>query len=329
MKREALPFSKAKTMAASPPSASYVLVTLLLVLSLFAAPSSAAVPRMLSLVKTKPLVLTYHKGQLLKGNVTVNLLWYGRFSRAQLSVIADFFRSLGAPARPPPSVASWWSTTAAYAGGPANVVFGRQLVDSKYSLGKSLKNQDIVSLASRLARAKDSGGNSINFVLTSSDVGVEGFCMSRCGSHGWSTTAPGSKGAKFAYAWVGNPGKQCPGQCAWPFYQPIYGPQIPPLVAPNGDIGVDGMVISLATVLAGTVTNPFDKGYFQGPDDAPLEAVSACTGIFGKGAFPGYPGVVPVDKTTGASYNAIGLGGRKYLLPAMWDPKTSTCKTPV
>ncbi|GAY41586.1 hypothetical protein CUMW_060610 [Citrus unshiu] len=146
--------------------------------------------------------------------------------------------------------------------------------------------------------------------------------MSRCGTHG----AGRSKESKFAYAWVGNSESQCPGQCAWPFHQPIYGPQTTPLVAPNGDVGVDGMVINLATVLAGTVTNPFNNGYYQGSSDAPLEAVSACTGIFGKGSYPGYPGEVLVDKTSGASYNAIGENGRKYLLPAMWDPKTTTCK---
>ncbi|KAF8034966.1 hypothetical protein BT93_C1098 [Corymbia citriodora subsp. variegata] len=310
------------------PSAPYVLVALLVVLSGLAVPSSAAPsPRMLSLVKTQPLVLKYHKGQLLKGNVTVNLLWYGRFSRAQLSVVADFFRSLGSPAGRSPSVASWWSTTAAYAGGPANIVFGRQLVDSKYSLGKSLKNQDIVSLASKLAGAKSSGEHAVNFVLTSSDVGVEGFCMSRCGSHGWSTTAPGGKGAKFAYAWVGNPVKQCPASARGPSTSRSTGLRYLP-GGPNGDVGADGMIISLATVLAGTVTNPFDKGYFQGPDDAPLEAVSACTGIFGKGAFPGYPGSswwtrrrerATTRSAWGTEVSAAGDVG----------PKTSTCKTAV
>lgn len=146
--------------------------------------------------------------------------------------------------------------------------------------------------------------------------------MNQCGTH-WSGRV--EKG-RPVYAWLGNPVKQCPGECAWPFHQPLYGPQAPPLVPPNGDVGVDGMVISLATVLAGAVTNPFGDGYYQGVASAPLEAVSACTGIFGKGAYPGYPGNVLVEKTTGASYNAVGLNGRKFLLPAMWDPLTSTCK---
>ena len=90
---------------------------------------------------------------------------------------------------------------------------------------------------------------------------------------------------------------------------------------------MDGVVINLATLLAGAVTNPYGGGYFQGPAEAPLEAVTACTGVFGAGAYPGYPGQLPVDASTGASYNAVGVAGRRFLLPAMWDPKTSQCST--
>jgi hypothetical protein len=220
---------------------------------------------------------------------------------------------------PAPSVSTWWRITGRFRGGPRTVVVGKQVLEEKYSLGKLLKTPQIVTLVSKAGHGK----NSINLILTSADVAIDGFCMSKCGTHG----SGQDKVGKFAYAWVGNSATQCPGQCAWPFHQPIYGPQGPPLVAPNGDVGIDGMIVNLATVLAGTVTNPFNNGYFQGPANAPLEAVSACTGIFGKGAYPGYPGEVLVDKTTGASYNAFGINGRKYLLPAMWDPTTSTCKT--
>jgi len=128
------------------------------------------------------------------------------------------------------------------------------------------------------------------------------------------------------YAWVGNSASQCPGQCAWPFHQPMYGPQTSPLVAPNGDVGIDGMIINIATVVAGAATNPFNTGYFQGDAAAPLEAVSACPGIYGKGAYPGFPGELLMDKTSGASYNARGVNGRTFLLPAMWDPATKSCQ---
>ncbi|KAE8679783.1 Protein EXORDIUM [Hibiscus syriacus] len=135
--------------------------------------------------------------------------------------------------------------------------------------------------------------------------------MSRCGTH---ESALGSssdhikakKYSKFVYIWVGNYRTQCPGQRAWPFHQPIYGPQTPPLVAPNNNVGLDGMVINLVSLLAGIVTNLFGNGYFQGSSETALEASSACPGIYGKGAYPGYAGSMLQDPTTGASYNANG-----------------------
>ncbi|KAJ6681812.1 PROTEIN EXORDIUM-LIKE 2 [Salix koriyanagi] len=297
----------------------FIILTSLLPLFSLLPPALATSRKLAALVEEQPLVLQYHNGQLLKGNITVNIIWYGKFSPIQRSIIVDFLNSLSSMARPAPSVATWWQTTGRYRGGPCTVVAGKQVLEENYSLGKLLKTSQIVTLASKAGRGK----SSLNLVLTSADVAIDGFCMSKCGAHG----SGKDKMGKFVYAWVGNSVAQCPGQCAWPFHQPIYGPQGPPLVAPNGDVGIDGMILNLATVLAGAVTNPFDDGYFQGPATAPLEAVSACTGIFGKGAYPGYPGEVLVDKTTGASYNAFGINARKYLLPAMWDPTTSTCET--
>ncbi|KAL7157137.1 hypothetical protein ABFS83_02G057500 [Erythranthe nasuta] len=284
-------------------------------LFLFVSSSTAA------LVKEQPLVLKYHNGALLRGTVTVNLIWYGKFTPTQRSIIVDFLQSLNSGKTAQPSAATWWKTTEKYKGvaGPSTLAVGKQFLDEKYSMGKSLKNSQLVYLAARGGHA----AGAINVVLTAKDVAVAGFCMNRCGTHGSSRGGA----TRFAYAWVGNSETQCPGYCAWPFHQPLYGPQTPPLVAPNGDVGVDGMVINLAAVLAGTVTNPFNNGYFQGPATAPLEAVTACTGVFGSGAYSGYPGSVLTDKTTGASYNAHGLNGRKYLLPAMWDPLTSKCST--
>ncbi|GJW18052.1 EXORDIUM like protein 6, partial [Tanacetum coccineum] len=197
--------------------------------------------------------------------------------------------------------------------------------DWKYSLGKSLTDNHLVKLASKVASL-----NAVNIGLTAKDVRVTGFCSGRCGTHNSAiVTANGGKGKKykFPYIWVGNSETQCPGQCAWPFHQPIYGPQGPPLAAPNNDVGMDGIVINLASLLAGTATNPFGNGYYQGDASAPLEAASACPGVYGKGAYPGYSGALLVDSTTGASYNAYGTNGRKYLVRAMYDPSTSTCSS--
>jgi hypothetical protein len=57
-------------------------------------------------------------------------------------------------------------------------------------------------------------------------------------------------------------------------------------VPPNGDVGVDGMVISLAALLAGTATNPYGDGYYQGEAGTGLESATACVGIFGTSVLP-------------------------------------------
>ncbi|KAF8365096.1 hypothetical protein HHK36_032900 [Tetracentron sinense] len=282
--------------------------------------------RLTELVQEQPPLFKYHNGPLLSGKISINLIWYGNFKPSQRSIISDFLTSLSSStSQTHPSVATWWKTTDEYYHLSSNkspsLSMGKQILDESYSLGKSLTGKQIVELA-----AKGEQRNAINVVLTASDVAIDGFCSSSCGTHGSSLSSKNSK-YKFAYIWVGNSETQCPGQCAWPFHQPIYGPQSPPLVAPNNDVGLDGMVINLASLLAGAATNPFGNGYFQGPAEAPLEAASACPGIYGKGAYPGYAGDLLVDSTTGASFNSHGANGRKYLLPALFDPSTSSCST--
>ncbi|KAK6938140.1 Protein EXORDIUM-like [Dillenia turbinata] len=282
-----------------------------------------------NLVQVQPgQLLQYHKGPLLSGKISVNLIWYGNFKPSQRAIISDFFTSLSNPASTQPSVATWWRTIENYyllanAKRPLSLTLANEILDEAYPLGKKLTNKQIVQLAS-----KGQQKNAINVVLTATDVTVDGFCSSRCGTHGSDIgTQSGGKRSRFAYIWVGNSETQCPGYCAWPFHQPVYGPQNPPLVAPNNDVGVDGMVTNLASLLAGTVTNPFGNAFFQGEPEAPLEASSACPGVYGKGAYPGYAGDLLVDPTTGASYNAHGVNGRKYLVPAIYDPKTAICST--
>ncbi|XP_062220331.1 protein PHOSPHATE-INDUCED 1-like [Phragmites australis] len=270
--------------------------------------------------------LTYHHGSVLSGDIPVSILWYGKFTPAQRSIVSDFLLSLtAAPNAATPSVGQWWGTidqlylsNAATNGATATrVLLDEQVSDEGCSLGKSLTLAQIEQLAARVGGKK----GDIALVFTDEDVTVEGFCSSRCGKHG---SAPGGEST---HIWVGNSMKQCPGQCAWPFSQPLYGPQGAPLVAPNGDVGMDGMLMVLATMVAGTVTNPHGDAFYQGPKEAPLEACSACPGVYGSGAYPGFPGNLLVDQTTGASYNANGVNGRKYMLPALFNPATSTCNT--
>lgn len=87
------------------------------------------------------------------------------------------------------------------------------------------------------------------------------------------------------------------------------------------------MIINVAIIHAGAATNPFKTGYFQGDALALVEAVTACTGIFGGGAYPGYSRDLKVDKMSKASFNTYGATiGNKFLVPAIWDPLSFNCK---
>ncbi|EYU36489.1 hypothetical protein MIMGU_mgv11b020575mg [Erythranthe guttata] len=140
-------------------------------------------------------LLRYHNGALLNGRIAVNLIWYGKFKPSQRAIVADFITSLSAPASPTaksaasqPSVAKWWKATEKYyhianSKTPLSLYLGRQIINDKYSLGKSLSEKKIVQLASN-----GDHKNAINVVLTASDVAVDGFCFNRCGTHGSKST---------------------------------------------------------------------------------------------------------------------------------------------
>jgi Phosphate-induced protein 1 conserved region len=301
------------------------LIQILLVLFTSATISLGARPRILELWVPDTDLLTYHNGAVLQGNIPVSVVWYGHFTSTQKSIVTDFLHSLTSNLQAStPSVGQWWSTidqlylsNVGNHGQQTQVHLDNQVSDDSCSMGKHLTMSQVSQLAAKAGHQQ----GAITLFLTAEDVEVEGFCMNRCGFHA------SDQSTKSTYIWVGNSATQCPGQCAWPFHQPVYGPQNPPLGAPNGDVGMDGMVINIASMIAGTVTNPFGDGYFQGSKEAPLEAATACLGVYGKGAYPGYAGELHMDPTDGCSYNANGANGRKYLLPALFDPSSSTCST--
>ncbi|XP_052184757.1 protein EXORDIUM-like 2 [Diospyros lotus] len=280
-------------------------------------------------------MLTYHGGPLLTGPRSINiyLIWYGSFYLKDRTPITEFFASFTPPGeiKPPKeaTVPTWWSTILSYkdrAGNPVSgtVKLAKQLGDPGYSLGKNIKRRQIADYVKNKIDRKllPSDPRGVYLFLTSKNVVVERFCMSSCGFHS-SIMTLGKK--RVVYAHVGDPSIQCPGLCSWPYAVPAYGPPGPALVAPNG-VGTDGIIINIATILAAAATNPFKSGYFQGDALAPAEIVTACPGIFGPGAYPGYPGDLKVDAMSKASYNVHGINGRKFLLPAIWDLVHSNCK---
>ncbi|MCO5591678.1 hypothetical protein L7F22_045669 [Adiantum nelumboides] len=314
-----------------------------------------------ALVPAPHLHLAYHNGPILAGPVPIKLsiTFYGQFEPSQRATLKAFLSSLSPSSVPAsrrslrasllpvvetPSVSSWWSLTHQFSDLQGrhvsqSVIVDREL-DDTYSLGKRLTASDVASLARRSANVE--GGNSLIVIFTSADVMVDGFCMHACGGHSYTNledggnpnvadhgaelvSGDGPRDAMVPYVWVGNPEMQCPGFCAWPFAKPQYGPTMEPLKAPNG-VGVDGMIIALAKLLVGAATNPMGNAFYQGDEASlKLEAGEVCTGKYGAGAYPGFPGEVLQNLRSGASYNMEGRHGVQFFVPWMWNPASGAC----
>ncbi|KAL2622350.1 hypothetical protein R1flu_002555 [Riccia fluitans] len=286
-----------------------------------------------ALVEEPTIVLDYHFGPVMSGNkdtIKLYVVYYGDFSSKQKSTLRTFFSSLstsrGEPPAPKskPTVQKWWQITRRYVDlydahvAKAIVLAGD--VSYKYTMGKDLKQIDIQTLVLRSMKTFGTDSRSIYLVLTSQDVLVEKFCMNVCGTHFYTFPSDATESQMVPYGWVGNPSTQCPELCSWPFAQG--GLLQKGLIPPNGDVGVDGMIISIGNLLAGVATNPYGNAFFQGDG---LEAAGVCQGIYGKGAFPGYPGELKVDNATGASYNVFGKKDSKFLLNWIWNPANLQC----
>ncbi len=61
--------------------------------------------------------ISYHGGTVLRGDILVTVVWYGKFKPAQKAIVVNFLLSLTATPPPPnvttPSAEKWWSTIAA------------------------------------------------------------------------------------------------------------------------------------------------------------------------------------------------------------------------
>ncbi|CAL1407881.1 unnamed protein product [Linum trigynum] len=266
--------------------------------------------------------IVYHGGALLTGNVKLALVWYGRFGRVQKNTVRAFVKSLNYVGHyhytsQQPLVSSWWKIVEAYQSAakqpqrPITVKVVRQVTDTSYSIGKVITADFLKPL---IQKATEGNSGIVPVIFTARDVSVHGLCMGKCADHGVIDQQP--------YIIVGNPQTECPEECAWPF---AGGPN---LIPPSGDIGADAMVIGFAQGLVDTLTNPLETGFFEDSLRKPLEASSACMGIFGSGAIPGSnPGKLLKDPITGKSFNAYGSKGKRFLVPAVWNPVTNACWT--
>jgi hypothetical protein len=98
---------------------------------------------------------------------------------------------------------------------------------------------------------------------------------------------------------------------------------------PNGDAGVDGMVIVLGHELAELATNPLVNAWYAGDTPtAPTEVADLCVGVYGDGGGAGgFVGNVS-RAADGSSYNVNGVNGRRFLVQWLWNPVRGACYGP-
>ncbi|XP_073144389.1 protein EXORDIUM-like 5 [Henckelia pumila] len=283
--------------------------------------------------------LRYHMGPVLSSPINIYLIWYGKWAASQQLIIKDFLLSISTfnhRAAPSPSVSEWWRTVSLYtdqtgANISRSVLIAGEYSDTKYSLGTHLTRLSIQQVIASAVRSKPfpvDHKNGIYLVLTSVDVTVQDFCRAVCGFHYF--TFPSMVGYTLPYAWVGNSGKQCPEVCAYPFAIPSYmsGGGATPLIPPNGDAGVDGMISVIGHELAELSSNPLVNAWYAGEDPtAPTEIGDLCEGLYGTGGGGGYIGQVMRDGG-GRSYNMNGRRRRKFLVQWIWSPILKACAGP-
>ncbi|KAK9143350.1 hypothetical protein Syun_012750 [Stephania yunnanensis] len=290
-------------------------------------------------------------GPVLTSNITVHPIWYGHWPplpkthHPQLPLLHLRPRPRPNPhhhhphphRRPQSTVSAWWRTVRLYTDQTnqnisETLILGQEKNDRFYSHGKSLTRlsiQDVIKSAvtSRTKPLPINPKSGLYLLLTSADVAVQDFCGQVCGFHYF--TFPSIVGYTLPYAWVGNSATQCPGSCAYPFAVPTYIPGLKPKRAPNGDIGVDGMVSVIGHEIAELATNPLVNAWYAGQDPSfPTEIADLCEGIYGTGGGGSYMGQLMEDGRDGATYNMVGNGGRRFLVQWVWNPVLSYCSGP-
>lgn len=259
----------------------------------------------------------------------------------------------GAPKPRVFTMREWWTTTRQYTAKHRKRVAQYVKLQQEHAFPPSalVRGQNLTRFTTQFvvrAAMKEFGGtlpldkHGLYVVLTSPEIRQQYFCSSSCAYHGFTASgllkAPPTpldgipmaykpwRGPQVALAWVGNPSKQCPGYCGFPFIAPDYVPAsfAKPVKPPSGRVSTDSMISVLAHEILESSTNPFGGGWYTGNPEWPGEVADLCLGSFGPGSFPGFPGYLATTPSGGA-YNVVGLKGEKFLLPMYWSNAANGC----
>ncbi|XP_059306801.1 protein EXORDIUM-like [Lycium ferocissimum] len=276
-------------------------------------------------------VIEYHNGPLLKGQINLSVIWYGKIPPQQKYLFLIFIKSLEDNPKTiisfEPQVSKWWKQVESYqtlAKKESNskdtpgieVTVVNEVDDQNCSQGENLSKDSIPLLINKAAP------NTVAVIFIAKEVGLEGSCLAsgKCSMHG-------SLG-KQVYIVVKDQTKDCPEKCGWPFFSSELKKKAEFIInPPNQDKGIDLAIMHAASALASTVTNPYGNGFYVGNAKEPMEIGRICNSVFGTGAFPGFTGKIHIDPRTAGGFNAHGLNNTKLLLPGLWNPQGSSCWT--
>ncbi|CAI5969055.1 unnamed protein product [Closterium sp. NIES-65] len=272
--------------------------------------------------------LKYHGGKIMTepNDLKVYVLWYGRWSKKQKRIIRRFLVSLDRSKnnyQKFPTVVGWWAINVRYYTNGKNeratpyVKLSKE-INAKYKLaplGTVLNPLTHDNVRMLLASAFDKSqknyfpmdSNAAYLVLTSPDVYVTDFCKGLCAYH----TSATFNGSKLAYAFVGNPAKQCPQYCTYRYFDPTFS-------GVNGDLGADSVVDKIGHELSELATNPF-----HGRNDKPgwvvaksqIENADLCEWRYG-----------PTNYEEGGKvWNVRGFNGTKFLVQMNFNVRKREC----
>lgn len=250
--------------------------------------------------------MLYHNGPVLRGTQNIYLLWYGCWADncgfagdfKTRVVLGDFVTTLG---NSPYAQINATYTDASGQPAASAFIYGGDVMDSSYSRGVDLTQEDIVSLISlkvnNFELPQDSNG--IYVIVASADIAssATGFCTPGAPPfHGRGIV----NGAFVNYIFLGNPNR-CP---------TVAGPQFPRTgPTPNDSYAGDVLVSNLSHAINGIVTNPLGNGWY---DRYGLENTDKCVDASGNPSFG------ETYLTANGARANVRIGATDYLIQQNW-----------
>jgi hypothetical protein len=244
-------------------------------------------------------LINYNGGPVFETAPTVYIVWYGNWTKKDMSVIDYYFAHLGGTTQMKINT-TYSDSSNKFIPNAVNHSAKNDYHDN-YSLGKALSGDGQIQAI--IANAIKGGhlpadSNGIYFALTYKDVTDPGFCSQFCGYHSPSNSIVSGKTIK--YSMVGDP-DQCPSGCETSHILGDSG-------SPNNDPGADGATAIMWHEFSESASDPEVNMHTAWAGNFCGENGDCCAWIFGN---------VKTDKNGHKYTNKIGT--KRYAMQEMFE----------